>query len=276
MTKIDKIYRKLIKKIQKDGELIPSRNGLTRRHFSLPTVKFCSTPLVTLRKTATMKALEEMEWFLSGNSKCPISLYDWWRNQLSPDGHYFCGYGSQLIHYPNDNCNGFNQIKALIDGLTNHPFSRRHVITTWNPADMANITKINSNEKTPTTCHTTIAQFFISKNGGLSMHSYQRSADMLLGVPHNWIQSWALLLWLATQIDSYVNTMLWTFGDAHIYQEKSHLEVANIIIANKVRVYDCPPKLSYTAKAGKPFNIADFELLGEPHDPITTIRPRLL
>ena len=276
MTKADKIYRKLIKKIQTKGELISSRNGMTRRHCQLPTIKFHSTPLVTLRKTAIMKALEEMEWFLSGDSKCPPSLYDWWGDQLSPDGHYFCGYGSQLIHYTNDHYNGFNQIEALIDGLTNHPFSRRHVITTWNPADMADITKINSNEKTPTTCHTTIAQFFVSRDGGLLMHSYQRSADMLLGVPHNWIQSWALLLWLAAQIDSYADTMLWTFGDAHIYQEESHLEVANKIITHKVRVCDFPPKLNYTAKAGKPFNVTDFELIGKPHDPITTIRPVLL
>lgn len=276
MTKADKIYRKLLKKIQKDGELISSRNGLTRRHFSLPTISFNSIPLVTFRKIAALKAIEEMQWFLSGDSKCPASLYDWWGDQLSPDGHYFCGYGSQLIHYPNDNYNGFNQIKALVDGLINHPFSRRHVITTWNPADMADITKINSNEKTPTTCHTTIAQFFVSKDNGLIMHSYQRSADMLLGVPHNWIQSWAFLMWLAAQIDSYADTMLWTFGDAHIYQEDSHLEVVNVILAHKVKVYDLPPKLNYKAKAGKKFDVTDFELIGKTFTPVTNIRPRLL
>ena len=81
MTPTDYVYCNLIKAILQDGDLIPGRNGETRRLFTLPTVEFSSTPLVTVRKTAWKKAIREMEWFLSGDPKCPDELLDWWQGQ---------------------------------------------------------------------------------------------------------------------------------------------------------------------------------------------------
>ena len=63
------------------------------------------------------------------------------------------------------------------------------------------------------------------------MTSYQRSADMILGVPHNWIQSWALLLWFAYHSKLKVGHLRWLFGDAHIYCHETHVTTANDIIS---------------------------------------------
>lgn len=272
MTKTDEIYSALIQSIMATGETLPGRNGDTRRSFILPRVIFDSTPLVTLRKTAWAKAIREMEWFLSGDTKCPEELLDWWKGQLNPGGDYLGGYSHQL------RSSYFDQISALLDGIKSHPFSRRHVITTWEPHDMYNITKINNNPNTPTTCHTTIAQFFVSKGGYISLSTYQRSADMLLGVPHNWIQSWALLLWVAAQVEGIPDVMIWNFGDAHIYQEYSHLSVVDQIrsIPIQTRNVKIPPRLIYTGEVGKDFYTSDFEMIGNIPSPVITTKPKLL
>jgi thymidylate synthase len=223
-----------------------------------------------------------MEWFLSGNPVCPPTLLDWWKAQLSELGCYHRGYGEQLRRFAGHCPIVFDQISALIEGIRTHPYSRRHVITTWHPGEMSIITELNGNPLTPTTCHTTVAQFFVSREGLLSMHSYQRSADMLLGVPHNWIQSWALLLWLAAHTETIPDKLLWTFGDAHIYQEQSHLEVISQITDPKYLRFSCvnaKARLTYTGKVNevfKPFKADDFEMIGTIPAPISTIRPKLL
>lgn len=273
MTPTDRIYTTLLASINDTGEVIPGRNGPARRKFNLPNVEFETTPLVTVRRTAWAKAIREMEWFLSGKATCPVELLDWWKPQLNKNEMYIAGYGEQLRSFMLT----FDQIEALIDGLCYHPYSRRHVITTWNPADMAEITQVNDNPNTPTTCHTTIAQFYVSQGHSLSFYSYQRSADMLLGVPHNWIQSWAFLLWLCEQTGKIPGKMIWGFGDAHIYQEESHLKVLNQILALRDEpVKDNSFRLVYNGKRGDDFRACDFEIVGNIPEPVVSGRPKLL
>ena len=273
MTKTDEIYCSLLKSIMSTGQRVPCRNGSTFRSFTLPTVVFDSTPLVTVRKTAWHKAIEEMEWFLSGDATCPANLLDWWEGQLNNENRYLAGYGEQLRKFLGADSQ-FDQIAALINGLRSNPFSREHVITTWNPLDMAIIKKINNNERTPACCHTTIAQFFVSETGMLSMHSYQRSADMLLGVPHNWIQSWALLLWIADQIEGIADKLIWTFGDSHVYHEPSHLAAVSQILDENTSS-NLSPRLLYNGRTSA-FKAADFEMIGKIPLPKTSIKPKLL
>lgn len=274
MNNTDKRYCQLINNIYLHGDIITGRNGTTRRLFAPQPIRFQTTPLVTVRKTAWKKALREMEWFLSGDAICPPELLDWWATQLNPNGQYIEGYSHQFRSF-----NGaFDQISALIDGIKTHPFSRRHVITTWNPEFMGEICEINNNPNTPTPCHTSFAQFSFSRNR-LSMLSVQRSADMLLGVPHNWIQSWAFLLWLCTQTDCVPGELIWVFGDAHIYCEDSHLEVVHqmrYLLDNTVPSLLNIPRLVYNGKPGDEFKASDFEMVGKISEPAITIRPTLL
>ena len=275
MNNTDKRYCQLIHDIYLHGDTITGRNGTTRRLFAPQPIRFQTTPLVTVRKTAWRKAIREMEWFLSGDATCPTELLDWWSTQLNPDGQYIEGYSHQFRSF-----NGaFDQIFALIDGIKTHPFSRRHVITTWNPEFMGEICEINDNPKTPTPCHTSFAQFSVSSTGLLSMLSVQRSADMLLGVPHNWIQSWAFLLWLCTQTDYIPGDLIWIFGDAHIYCEESHIEIVTqmrYLIDNTGPSELNLPRLVYNGKPGDEFKASDFEMVGKIPEPAITIRPTLL
>jgi thymidylate synthase len=175
----NEIYTTLLKQIMMDGEVVTTRNSEAYSHFTLPNVTFTKLPLITLRKTAWKKALREMEWFLSGDSKCPDELLDWWDGQLDERNCLIDGYGQQLrsssyFDYGWMEVDSFDQIKFIRDALKNNPNSRRLLMTTWNAGEMAHITKTNQNPNTPTCCHSIVVQFFV-RNGCLSMKTYQRS-----------------------------------------------------------------------------------------------------
>ena len=77
-----------------------------------------------------------------------------------------------------------------------------------------------------TNCHGTVIQFFV-KDNSLSMVMYQRSCDMVCGVPHNWVQYWAMLVWFARRTGLSVGDFTWIGGDVHVYEE--HFDLARRI-----------------------------------------------
>jgi thymidylate synthase len=100
-----------------------------------------------------------------------------------------------------------DQLIELVNGLKHDPYSRRHIITAWNPGELELMAL--------PPCHM-VAQFYVS-NGRLSCQMYQRSADMFLGVPFN-IASYALFTHMLAQVCNLeADELIITFGDAHIY-----------------------------------------------------------
>lgn len=285
LTKADKIYQKLLTQVAAEGDIVDTRNSLTTSNINLPNTKFTEFPLVTLKKTAIKKAISEMEWFLSGSVKCPEHLRDWWNGQLDPEGRLLDGYATQFRR-STEYCDQyvaklFDQVKFLLDGLKNSPNSRRLLISMWNPGEMAKITQTNKNPNTPTCCHSIVVQFFVRK-GKLHMKSYQRSADMLLGVPHNWVQSWAMLLYFAYHSGLEVGSMTWMWGDAHIYKEESHEKAVQQMLNVDVWVEECEVELLYNPKLiehdsqGVPkFKMEDFELIAKDGIPAPVVTNKI-
>ena len=69
--------------------------------------------------------------------------------------------------------------------------------------------------------------------GRLSCQLYQRSADLLLGVPFN-IASYALLLAMVAHVTGYEpGTFVHTLGDAHIYS--NHVEAVRLQLGRTPR-----------------------------------------
>lgn len=291
MTIADAIYAQLLAQILSEGDKVVTRNSETFSHINLPNVTFDSFPLVTLRKTQWSKAIREMEWFFSGYPECPEELLNWWDGQLNENNCLFSGYGVQFrefISFPTNDYppHSFDQIQFILNALRTNPNSRRLLMTVWNPGEMAVITETNGNPNTPTCCHSIVVQFFV-RDGALHMKTYQRSADMLLGVPHNWVQSWAMLMYFAHHANLKVGTMAWMWGDAHIYNEQSHMQAANEIIGVAQIAYAEPPltslDLQYTFDATAPnndvipeFRTNEFTLFGEIPKPTVLTKPKLL
>lgn len=266
MNKVDDIYKDLLKQILEDGEEVETRNSKVLRKINL-TATFKQTPLISVRKTAWKSALREWEWFMSGSSNVKNlhkSVQKWWKPWASEDGHVWNNYGRQFRAYFGWDCDEgdsgcIDQIQFMIDTLKNHPNSRRNVITTWNTFEMnLDITPITS-------CHGTVIQCIVDTKNKIHMTMYQRSNDMILGYPHNIIQYWAFLMYLASKTGREVGTFTHHIFDAHIYED--HIELAKKIVDSDLTLAKTP-ELIYN-KTSEEFEMENFSLEGE-YKPLIT------
>jgi thymidylate synthase len=175
-------------------------------------------PLVTTKKVHLRSIIYELLWFLKGDTNIKY-LNDngvrIWNEWADDDGDLGPVYGHQWRSWGTDRT-AIDQISNLISGLKQNPDSRRHIVSAWNVAEI--------DDMALPPCHT-MFQFYVA-DGKLSCQLYQRSADILLGVPFN-IASYALLTMLVAQVTGYeAGEFIHTFGDAHIYT--NHLQQVNI------------------------------------------------
>lgn len=145
-----------------------------------------------------------------------------------------------------------DQIKRLVAGLKHNAYSRRHILSAWNPGELNNMAL--------PPCHT-FAQFYVN-NGKLSCKMYQRSADFFLGVPFN-IASYSLFVHMLAQVcDLQVGEFIHTFGDAHIYL--NHQDAVKEQLSREP--FPLPTlKINENVKNIFDFKMADFELVNYKH-----------
>jgi thymidylate synthase len=166
----------------------------------------------------------------------PNALAPYWKPRAKFDGDLGRVYGVQWRHWraikPRDAEGSFkdsfgtayrrtgnnveikevDQLKQLIEDIRTDPYSRRHILTAWNPGEL--------DQMALPPCHC-FAQFYV-EDGKLSCQMYQRSCDMFLGVPFN-IASYSLLTHMIAQVcDLGVGEFVHVLGDAHIYS--NHIE----------------------------------------------------
>lgn len=248
----DLVYGSLLSRLLSDGSEVTTRNSRCRRLRCVP-VTFASTPLVCVRATAWKNALRELEWFLSGDGDdfkfCPEQVRPWWQPWVNKEGRIPFNYGHQLRG--ESGVNDYDQIAYLLNGVKSHPFSRRNLISTWDTEDMADP------ECPITNCWGTVLQAFVEPaDDTLHLVTYQRSADAVCGVPHNWLQMWGFLLWLAHRTGRAVGSLQWVGGDVHLYEV--HEDLAGRIVAAVDPHRDCP-ELVYEPTS-EDFRADDFSL----------------
>jgi thymidylate synthase len=101
-------------------------------------------------------------------------------------------------------------------------------------------------------CHGIVVQFYVEKNNRLSLQMYQRSSDIVLGVPFN-IASYAALLYIIInlvnnhenrvhEINYVPGRVIMIFGDTHIYSDEKgdHIEAAKTQISRMSNTYPFP------------------------------------
>ncbi len=183
-------------------------------------------PLVTTKKVHTRSVFGELLWFLRGDTNLAwlhannITIWDEWADEAGDLGPI---YGYQWRSWPTPDGRHIDQIAQVIDQIRAQPDSRRHIVSAWNVADVAQMAL--------PPCHT-MFQFYVA-DGRLSCQMYQRSADVFLGVPFN-IASYALLTHLVAQVTGLgVGDFIHTLGDAHLYT--NHLDQARLQLSREPR-----------------------------------------
>lgn len=244
-------YLDILRDLITKGNERQTRNSITKSLFSrnLTFDLKNSFPLLTTKKMFFRGIFEELMFFIRGNTNTKI-LEDKgvkiWKDNTTRTfldnvglNHYQEGdmgpmYGYQLrffnANYKDCNDNylnkGVDQLKYVIDTILKDPFSRRIIMTTFNPAQV--------NEGCLFPCHSLMIQFYIREHDGIyyvSQQNYIRSNDIFLGNPYN-IASFALMSYLLchhlnyiTKSNKYKPDMLYiTLGDYHLY--KDHYEAA--------------------------------------------------
>ena len=257
-----KQYQELLKKVLSDGEKNLDRTGTGTISIFGYQMRFNlqdGFPLLTTKKIHFKSVVYELLWFLSGSTnigflkKNNIRIWDEWADE---DGELGPIYGSQWRSWPSKNNKKIDQISNVLECIKKNPYSRRHIVSAWNVAEIENM-------KLPP-CHI-LFQFYV-QNNKLSCQLYQRSADIFLGAPFN-IASYALLtMMIADQVNLEYGDFIHTFGNAHIYL--NHQEQVQIQLKRKPKTL---PNLiiNKNKKSIFDYDFGDFTLENyNPHDHI--------
>jgi len=184
-------------------------------------------PLLTTRKMYPAGVFGELAGFVRGATDLATyekfgcnywkeNAAEWAPNKGLPQSEWQIGrvYGAQWTSWTQ--CNGsqssLNQLRAVIGTLKTDPFSRRHVVTAWNPDELA--------DGVLPPCHI-MFQFYV-RDGGLHCCVYMRSVDLCIGLPSD-IALYAMLTNLvAKDVGLSPKSLTFFLADTHVYE--GHVE----------------------------------------------------
>jgi len=285
-------YLSLLQQVLESGDPRVDRTGVGTFSIFGAVARFDlskgQVPLLTTKRVYWKTAVKEMLWFLTGGTNIRELLQqnvkiwtDWplqnYRKQVNPAtsqedferrivedeefahrwGDLGPVYGKQWRKWVGPDGKEYDQIAQVIQTLRTNPASRRILFHGWN------VPEIGAMSLPP--CHL-LYQYHVSSDGKLSCILYQRSADVLLGVPFNWIGAVALQYMLAQQARLKLGDFLWMGGDVHLY--KNHVPQAREQLS---RTMMQPPtmRLSVYRDSIDDYTVDDFVVDGyEPHPPI--------
>jgi thymidylate synthase len=289
----DKKYTDLAREILDQGKDREDRTGTGTKSVFGRQLRFDisngSVPLLTVKSVPFKAIVAELFWMMSGNT-CNDYLTEKnvkiWNGNTSrefldsrnlqhyPEGTLGPGYGFQIRNFGGDynpeksdtrkhprNLTGTDQLKYVEDLLDKDPYSRRILMSYWNPCDLSKTALVP--------CHFQI-QFYVEEIDNikyLSSHFNMRSSDELA-------RSWNVVFYtLLTQILALRHNMrpkeiVFSISDAHIY--KNHIGQVQSYI-DKVPAPEPKVHLSETLKdkSWEEMEIQDVELIGYfPHPSI--------
>jgi thymidylate synthase len=262
-----KAYLDLLGKILSEGAFKPDRTGTGTRAIFGHQLRFDlehGFPLVTTKKLHWKSIVHELLWFLLGDTNTGylkthgVTIWDEWADQNGDLGPI---YGKQWRAWEAPDGRVIDQISDVIDEIIKNPFSRRLIVSAWNPADLPLMALAP--------CHC-LFQFYVAEGADgkrrLSCQLYQRSADAFLGVPFN-IASYALLTLLVAHVTLlHPGDFVHSFGDVHLYQ--NHFEQARLQLERAPRPL---PRVKLNPDIRSIFDFRYEDILLEGYDPYPAI-----
>jgi thymidylate synthase len=283
-------YLALLRQALDHGDQRVDRTGIGTLSLFGASARFDiaqSTPILTTKRVYWKTAVKEMLWFLTGGTNIRALLQenvriwsDWplarYRRETGESigqvqfearivadrefaarwGELGPVYGKQWRRWVGPDGREFDQIAGVIEMLRSNPSSRRILFHAWNVAEI--------DQMSLPPCHM-VYQFHVAA-GRLSCLLFQRSVDLMLGAPFNWVGASALQLMLAQQAGLEPGELVWFGGDVHLYL--NHREQARTQLEREPRPW---PKMRLVRKPSSidGYAIDDFVVDGyEPHPPI--------
>lgn len=292
MSDPEQPYLDLVARVLEEGDERIDRTGVGTRSLFGAVLRFPLTdgqfPVITSKRVYWKTAIREMLWFLTGAtnirpllennvriwSDWPLATYrketgdqitqaEFERRILADEtfaarwGELGPVYGKQWRRWLDADGREHDQIAAVIQSLRHNPASRRMLFHAWNVGEIGQMAL--------PPCHM-VYQFHVTSTGGLSCIIYQRSCDLFLGAPFNFVGGAALTAMLAQQAGLTPRELIWMGGDVHLY--RNHFAQARTLIARTPRPF---PRL--TLRRHPPsiddYEIDDFDVTGyDPHPAI--------
>lgn len=252
-------YLDLLRHIREHGAPKGDRTGTGTQSVFGYQMRFdlsAGFPLVSTKQLHLKSIIYELLWFLRGDTNLRylhdhgVTIWDEWADEHGDLGPV---YGKQWRSWPTADGN-VDQLAQVVEQIKKNPNSRRLIVSSWNVGELDQMALLP--------CHA-LFQFYVAA-GRLSCQLYQRSADVLLGVPFN-IASYALLTHMvAQQCDLEAGDFIWTGGDCHLYL--NHLEQADLQLSRE------PYPLSELVIRRRPptlfdYDFEDFEIRNYRHHP---------
>ena len=227
MTKFDKDYKDMVKDVLTYGAEYRNRNAPTLALFPATfTVDFANGfPILSLRKIAFKQAVGEFIGFLRGYTKKSefnsVGCTYWDTTPAFKDLDASINCRQDLLSPANDelgpiygkqwrdfNCEYYDQLQILINNIRTDPFSRRHILQSWNPAQTYSMAL--------PPCHLG-AQFHIDNQGDLHCSVWMRSLDVMLGFPYDVIVYSLLMHVIEAKTGYRAAKLYFMLGNTHIY-----------------------------------------------------------
>jgi len=226
----DSDYLGFVNAVVTGGEKRQTRAGPTRSTFGSFIHINCllrgQFPILTTRKMFPKPILGELAAFLRGASLLSefqmlgcnywnANAAAWPANAKYHPAAWHVGkvYGAQWRYWTGLHGTQVDQLENLITSLREDSNSRRHILTTWNPAEL-------SLGCLPP-CHI-LAQFNVCNSKHLDCVVYMRSVDLCLGLPSDIILYAALLILIADEVSLKPGRLTFMLADTHIYE--NHVE----------------------------------------------------
>jgi thymidylate synthase len=248
-------YHGLIERILTFGQETETRNSVTTKVFG-EQIKLRNIanyfPLITGRKMFPDGIIGEMAAFLRG----PKTLKDftdngcnYWLQWAKPDGSINVDYGNKWRDF-----DGVDQLTDVILSIKQNPFSRRHIINAWDPKAIKDLDL--------PCCHYCY-QFDVTPDGKLNLVWIQRSVDVMIGLPSDFVLAAVMLILIAAETGLVPGDITMQMGDCHIYQD--HIDNAIQYLNRPILV---PPawQLSEFAEVDT-FKLSDLLITDYRHGP---------
>jgi thymidylate synthase/dihydrofolate reductase len=301
----DLSYFNLLKHILSNGIERQDRTNVGTRSLFGEKLTFDisdSIPLLTSKFVSFRNVVHELLFFLQGKTNINYlkeNNVKIWNHNTSrafldqqglttyPEGELGPGaypmtwrnFGGTYNNHSDIKMNGMDQIKNIIHLLRTDPYSRRILLSAWNPLELETTALVP--------CHL-LVQFYVTNtenrihehssaniiheenNSGskhLSCMVTMRSCDVFLGLPYN-IASYSILTYMLAQIcNMKPNKLIMSLGDTHIYN--NHIDQAIQQLNNGG--HSSPTLiLNKERKEIDDFTFEDFKLCDYKHDGIIT------